>query len=292
VPPEAPSVEVPVSVRTTIDRAARRLAAAGIEAPRREATRLVTGLLGASSADWWTRQGEAVSADQLGRIEAAVARRAAGEPLAYLIGSIGFRHLMLRVDGRALIPRPETEGIVDRALALQPGGRAVDVGTGTGCLALSLRLEGGFRSVVALDRSEGALALAERNRRHTGLAIELARGDLTDSLATDSVDLIVSNPPYLSVAEYRRLDPSVREHEPSVALVGGEEGIELTRALLDRGRRVMRLGGWIVLELESSRAAATAAIAVSLGWQDVRVEEDFFGRPRYLAARLDGGRNG
>ncbi|HEX5632482.1 MAG TPA: HemK family protein methyltransferase, partial [Gemmatimonadales bacterium] len=197
----------------------------------------------------------------------------------------GFRRLDLRSDRRALIPRPETEGLVDLALARVREGVAADVGTGTGCLALSLRQEGGFHEVIGVDVSAEALALAALNAALTGLAVRWVEGDLCGPLADHSVDLLVSNPPYLTRAEYEALDGAVRAWEPALALASGEDGLDATRRLLDDGRRVVRAGGWLALELDCTRAGAAAGLARAAGWQDVRVELDLFGRERYLLAR-------
>jgi release factor glutamine methyltransferase len=214
-----------------------------------------------------------------------VARRVSGEPMPYVLGEAGFRHLTLAVDRRALIPRPESEGIVEHALERVRTGRAVDLGTGTGCLALALRQEGAFDLVVGVDVSAEALALAAENRARTGVTVELVRGDLAASLAESAFDLLVSNPPYLTDAEYEALDPSVRDWEPGLALAGGADGMEASMRILAEGRRLLRPGGWLVMELDSSRAPLGSAAAAQAGWDQVHVWNDLFGRARYLTAR-------
>jgi release factor glutamine methyltransferase len=145
--------------------------------------------------------------------------------------------------------------------------------------------EGSFQEVVAVDRSGAALALAQLNCESTGLRASLVQGDLCEPLKERAFDALVSNPPYLTEAEYRDLDPSVGDWEPQLALVSGADGMSATRRLLDEGRRVLSPGGWLGLEVDCSRAAATAAQAGALGWQDVSVHVDLFGRERYLLAR-------
>jgi release factor glutamine methyltransferase len=263
---------------------AAALGAAGLPEPAREARRIWTGLApGAERLLDGARR--PVSAVEGQAFERAVARRAVGEPLAYVTGWAGFRHLTLRADRRALIPRPETEGLVDLALARVRCGRVADIGTGTGCLALSLQQEGDFDAVVGVDRSVEALALARENAALTGLAPVLVQGDLTLPLASAAFDLVVSNPPYLTDGEYAVLDGSVRSWEPRLALPSGADGMEATRRLLDDGRRVLRPGGWLVLEIDCARAVAAAECARLMGWTDVAVHMDLFGRERHLLAR-------
>jgi release factor glutamine methyltransferase len=272
-----------MSARAVVAAAAARLAAAGIGEPRRDASRLWASVGGGAPA-----LSEADAVEDVARaaaFEAAVERRAAGEPLAHIARSAGFRFLDLVADSRALIPRPETEGLVDQVLARVRTGRVADIGTGTGCIALSLASEGGFSSVVAVDRSPDALALARANVARVAGPVELVRGDLTSGLATASLDALVSNPPYLSDAEYAALDPAVRAWEPALALVSGPDGLDATTRLLDDGRRVLRRGGWLALEVDCSRAAEAGRRAAALGWADVAVFEDLFGRERYLLAR-------
>ena len=265
---------------------AERLGVAGIAEPRREALRIWAGLAGAVPARALADvEGTRLDADQAGAFLAAADRRARGEPLAYVTGRAGFRHLELAADRRALIPRPETEGLVELVLERVPQGDVADIGTGTGCIALSLATEGGYRRVVAVDRSGAALALARENAGAHRVDLPLVQGDLTRPLAAGSLDALVSNPPYLSAAEYAALDPAVREWEPALALESGPDGLAATGALLDDARRVLRPRGWIALELDCSRAAEAARRAGALGWADVAIHHDLFGRERYLLAR-------
>ena len=284
------AVEPTVSAGTTLAgalaAAAERLGSAGIAEPRREALRIWAGLAGAAPA----RALADAAATQLDAAQAAAfltaaVRRARGEPLAYVTGRAGFRHLELAADRRALIPRPETEGLVELVLERAQRGDVADIGTGTGCIALSLATEGRFHRVVAVDRSAAALALARENAAALGADLALVQGDLTRALAAGSLDALVSNPPYLSTAEYAALDGAVRDWEPALALESGPDGLAATEALLDDGRRVLRPRGWIALELDASRAAETARRASALGWADVAIHHDLFGRERYLLAR-------
>jgi release factor glutamine methyltransferase len=266
--------------------AAERLGAAGIAEPRREALRIWAGLVGAAPARALADAAATrLDAGEARAFLAAAERRASGEPLAYVTGRAGFRHLELAADRRALIPRPETEGLVELVLGRVQHGVVADIGTGTGCIALSLATEGGYRCVVAVDRCEAALTLARENAAALGVGLALVQGDLTHAFGAGSLDALVSNPPYLSAAEYAALDPSVRDWEPALALQSGPDGLEATESLLDDGRRVLRPRGWIALELDCSRAAEAARRASALGWADVAIHHDLFGRERYLLAR-------
>lgn len=277
--------EAEVLLGSLIADAGAMLAAARVAEPRREALRLWADLVEASPVDAILGRRTPVSSAQVAEFLAAVERRAGGEPLAYVSGVAGFRRITLGVDRRVLIPRPETEGLVDLVLARVSRGIVADVCTGSGCIALSLADEGQFERILAVDLSEDALAVAAGNVRRTGLPVELMQGDLTAPLATGSLDLLVANPPYIAPAEYALLDSSVRDWEPRMALESGQDGLEATGRLLDDGRRVVVPGGWIALELDASRATATASVASAFGWQQVMIHPDLFGRERYLLAQ-------
>lgn len=279
-----PDVAAP-GARALLAEATRTLAARGIPEPRRTALAIWRDLVAGAPGAVLPPGDDPVPAAEAARFEAAVARRAGGEPLAHVTGLAGFRHLVLRSDARALIPRPETEGIVDLLLSRLRTGRVADIGTGTGCLALSLAQEGGFSQVVGVDLSRAALDLAAENRARTGLPVQFVCGDLTAPLATGAFDAVVSNPPYLTAAEHAALDASVAQWEPALALVSGEDGLAATWRLLADLPRVVRPGGWMVLEVDCHRAAHVGRRAAELGWQDVLVVDDLFGRARHVIAR-------
>jgi release factor glutamine methyltransferase len=184
-----------------------------------------------------------------------------------------------------LIPRPETEGLVDLLFQRVRTGRVADLGTGTGCLALSLAAEGQFDLVAGVDASAEALELAGENRDALGLSVLLVRGDLCRPLGPRSMDAVISNPPYLTEMEYAELDPSVKAWEPAEALVSGPDGLHATVRLLRETRDVLRPGGWLAMEVDCTRSGEVAARAESLGWMDVAIHADLFGRERYLLAR-------
>jgi release factor glutamine methyltransferase len=261
------------------------LAAGGVPESRREALRLWRELSGDPVTEALVRPDEPVGTELAAALRKACGRRAAGEPLAHVAGRAGFRRLIVRSDRRALIPRPETEGLVDLLLARVHGGAVLDIGTGTGAVALALASEGTFTTVTATDLSADALALARQNLTEAGLPVDLVRSDLCAALRPGAFDALASNPPYLSGADYAALDPGVRDWEPEEALVGGLEGAELTLRLLTEAREVLRPGGWLAVELDCTRAEACARRASALGWDEVTIQADLFGRDRYLLAR-------
>ncbi len=276
------------SLQSLWESAGAVLAAGGLAESRREAIRLWSALAGVSTADALVGKGDAVVPMLAERFLAAVSRRAAGEPFAHVVGQAGFRHLDLLSDRRALIPRPETEGLVELALGCTRHGIAADIGTGTGAIALALATEGAYDRVIGTDLSADALALARQNGIRTGVTIDWREGDLLAPLAGEHLDLLVSNPPYLTDAELAALDPAVAAWEPHLALASGPDGLTATRRLLEDGRAVLVTGGWLVLELDCHRAPLVAALAESLGWRGVRIHDDLFGRARFAVARWEG----
>jgi release factor glutamine methyltransferase len=277
--------EPALSRRALLDEATAALGAAALPQPRREAVRIWSELTGEAPAELVLHGDDHALPATVSDFRVAVRRRSAGEPLAYVSGQVGFRWLTLKCDRRALIPRPETEGLVERVLERVRTGRVADIGTGTGCLALSLASEGAFSLVVGTDASSEALALAEENRRLVAAPVSLVQGDFCAPLRSGAFDALVSNPPYLSPGEYAALESSVRSWEPSTALVSGADGLEATTRLLRDGAEVLRPGGWLLLEVDSGRAHECARRAVALAWSDVVIETDLFGRERYLLAR-------
>ena len=277
--------EAAVGLDGLVRAAVRSLADAGIPEPVRVARRIWSDLREIQPSHPMLWSDEVVEPAEQARFEACVARVAAGEPLAYATGIAGFRRLTLHCDRRALIPRPETEGLVELVLDRVAGGRVADLGTGSGCIALSLADEGRFDLVLGVDRSAEALGLAAKNCDRLGLPVTLVQGDLTGPLGGSLWDAVVSNPPYLTAAEYASLDPSVRTWEPELALGSGPDGMEHTARLIVDGLRVVRPGGWLALEVDCSRATSAAEMAAATGWIDSSIYDDLFGRARYLLAR-------
>jgi len=279
--------DVRVTIADLFDEATVALKAAGVIKPRREANRLWAWLTRTNPGEAFLGRERGASLEAVPAFRDAVARRAAGEPIAYVLGRAGFRNLEIRADRRALIPRPETEGLIDFALERVSAGVALDIGTGTGCLALALAQEGSFDRVIGVDLSAGALALAVENARTTGVPVCFLRSDCGLGVAPGRIDLIVTNPPYLTDGEYDSLDASVKAWEPRLALASGPDGMEATRRILGGGRELLAPGGWIVMELDSTRSRIAAQAAAERGWVEINVWDDLYGRPRYLTARRE-----
>jgi release factor glutamine methyltransferase len=273
-----------VTIREALREAVRELEERGVPSPRVDAEHLLAHALRASRTDLYADD-RSLSDGELLVVQALVRRRAAREPLAYILGEWGFRRLSLAVDARVLIPRPETEVLVERCLERLrglPRPRVLDVGTGSGAVALAIADEHAGARVTATDTSEEALAVARENLLRTRLdeRVELVHGDLVAGLA-GPFDLVVSNPPYVSPGELDSLQPEIREHEPREALIG--EGV--TSTIAEGARELLRPGGWLVLECGDGQADAVAAELRSLGYEDVLATPDLAARHRVVEGR-------
>lgn len=274
------------TVGAELARAAETLGAAGVAYPQREAAWFWEIAAGVPAGQAWLVREDRVANEALARFHDMLARRVTGVPFAYAAGAMEFRRLTLAIDDRALIPRPETEGLVDLVLewaAGRPGGWAADIGTGSGCIALSLALEGRFERIVATEPSPLAATLARANVARWDLEgrVAIREGDLLAPLAGECYRVIVSNPPYLTDDEWAALDRSVRDFEPRLALVSGADGLDATRALIAGAAERLEPGGLLALEIDERRAVAVRDLGHACGWDHVRIMHDLFGRPRY-----------
>lgn len=260
----------------------------------REGRQLVAAVLGLSPGELAQRlvRPPAVSPPQAEAIERALHRRLRGEPLAYAVGSAAFRDLVLQVDQRVLIPRPETEVVVGEALRVTascPGGVAIDIGTGSGAIALSLATEGRFDRVIATDVSADALAVAAANAERlggSGLApVEFRLGADLAPVTQERARVLVANPPYIAYGEAAALPPSVRDWEPPLALLAPDDGMARYRAIMTGIRAVLEPGGWLVCEVDARRAGLTAGLARDAGMEQVQIVQDLAGRDRVLVAQ-------
>ena len=283
----------------TIDYLGKR----GDEHPRLSSEWLVSNVTGLSRVEIYMSFDRPLSREELDAMHAAVARRAAGEPLQYVTGEMPFRHIVLHCERGVLIPRPETEVLVDAALdgvdaAVAAGVetvRVLEIGTGTGCIALSLASERPGTRVVATDTSEGAVKLAVRNRDALGLedVVRVVPGDLAsgvDARLAGTFSVLVSNPPYIPSAVVPTLPEEVIGYEPGLALDGGADGLDVFRRILEQAPRVLRPGGMLCCELFEDNAAQAAELCRTQGgWASAEVREDLTHRPRVLVAVREGG---
>jgi release factor glutamine methyltransferase len=266
---------------------ARRLEAKGLPTAAVDAKLIVAHVLGVSPSGLALERRRVLTTAEQERVSVLAARRAAREPLQYIVGEWGFRRLTLTVDDRALIPRPETETVVERCVALLEGRdapRVLDVGTGSGAIALAIADEHPGARVTGIDVSAEALSLARENSARTGVAIELLEIDLLSGLPGADWDLVVSNPPYVRPDEATGLAPEVVDWEPHVALFDAGHTETLVRA----AAAVLATGGALVLESYDERARAVADLLSRAGFSDVAVTRDLAGRDRVVEGRLRG----
>lgn len=272
-----------MTTREAIREVAAELEEAGCPSPRVDAEWLLAHVLGGTRTDLYAGD-QALSGEELRRLRSLVERRRRREPLAYVLGEWGFRRLTLAVDPRVLIPRPETEILVERCLELLADverPRVLDIGVGSGAIALSIADERPDAQVVATESSPGALEVAEANKRRLGLdgRVELRLGDLLADV-DGQFDLVVSNPPYVAPEELADLEPEVRL-EPREALVGSGRHAEIAAAAWT----VLRPDGALALEVGHGQAASVAAALGELGYVEVASTPDLAGVERVVDGR-------
>ena len=285
--------------RAFLDEAERRLTVAGIPSPAVDARRIVERVTGASGAELILALDDLATERGVAHFDAMLVRREAGEPLQYVLGAWGFRRLDLFVDRRVLIPRPETEEVVEQALAeldrLGGGGhpaRVADLGTGSGAIALSVAVERDLVEVWAVERSPDAAAVARANLAGIGRAatrVRVVEGSWFDALPTElrgSLHLVVSNPPY--VAPDDALPPEVADWEPREALVPGPTGFEAIEEIVGAAPEWLTEGGSLVVELAPDQGEDAVAAAWEAGFTHAETRPDLVGRTRMLVARLSG----
>ena len=317
------------SVGEALRSATEWLRAGGSRSPRLDAELLLATALGVDRAELFRAPERVLTRLEERRFDGYLVRRQGREPVAYIRGRRAFRAIELEVTPAVLIPRPETETLVEvalEALAAVPAGGdpaggvrddgpgaeagpggaaapglyeplALDVGTGSGCVALALAAENPFVRLVATDLSEAAVEVARRNAARLGLVgrVDIRQGDLLDDLPPrERFDLVVSNPPYIPAAEYRALEPNVRDYEPRLALHGGEDGLDVYRRLIPAAGGRLRPGGVLAVEVGAGQAAAVRALFAAAGaFAAARERADLAGIPRVvfagLAARDPGG---
>jgi release factor glutamine methyltransferase len=276
-------------LRWTIGRFERH----GIASARLDAELLATRAFSRTRVELYTHFDQPLGDPELAAYRNLVQRRMAGESVAYILGRKEFWSLDLEVDARVLVPRPDTETLVEQSLELlkampasQRALRVADIGTGSGALALAVKKERPGDEVFALDISPDALEVARGNASRLGFEVTFLQGDLVAPLAgLDRFDLIASNPPYIPSRDIAGLSPEVR-HEPMLALDGGEDGLSLVRRLASDARKVLASGGWLAMEIGAGQAVAAMEILRGEGYTGIGARRDLAGIERVVFGRL------
>ena len=281
-----------MNVGTLLREAEDRLRAAGVPSPAVDAAELLAHAMGCRRSELvaWT----AVPPHLAGEYDALVKRREQRVPVQHLTGTAGFRHVELDVGPGVFVPRPETEVLagwaVERAGELAASGATpvvVDLGTGSGAIALSVATEVPQARVHAVELSDDAITWAARNLAGSG--VDLRQGDMADAFPDldGAVDVVVSNPPYIPLEAFESVAPEARDHDPDVALWSGEDGLDAMRVVERVAARLLRPGGWVGAEHADVQGASAPAVFAAAGrWTDVRDQRDLAGRPRFVTARL------
>jgi len=290
-------------LKKLINSLSERLASAGNGNAKRSVEELAAHVMGCKPLETYFKD---ISAEQDAELDALVVRAEQGEPIQYIIGHVDFRGLKIHCDSRALIPRAETELLVDvvlenvdavsppRSLQMQRGGdtastlRIADVCTGTGCIGLALARELPDTDVTAIDISPEALALARENAERLGLIkkFQTLENNLLEGVEENSQDVVVSNPPYILSNVWKNLDASVKEFEPQLALDGGEEGMDLIIPLVEQAAKVLKPGGGLFLEIGFDQGEAVFQCLEKSGFQNVQVIQDYAGLDRIVSGLI------
>lgn len=276
-----------------VDGIASELKIAGLESARLEAERLVASVLEVGRAELVAERSTRVSPEHAAAIARAVSRRLEGVPLQHIEGSTGFRSLVLVSDGRALVPRPETEQLVDLVASHRPGVaplQVLEVGVGSGAIALSLLAEGVAERVLAVDVSTRALDQARENASITGVRAGLDLRPCSPAIWPDvegegPFDVVVSNPPYVASRDIDGLSPEVRDHDPRVALDGGDDGLDVVRTILRGAPDVLRPEGRVWLEIGADQGAdVLGLLEADPRLENAEISSDLAGRDRFATA--------
>jgi release factor glutamine methyltransferase len=282
-----------VTVSRVLEELVRTLSDHGMAEPVTEAREIISALLDVPRFWPIVNGGVEIEPTLHERARTAADRRSRGAPLAYAVGRASFRHLTLDVDERVLIPRPETEQLVDLVLdesGLPPGGIAIDIGTGSGAIAIALAAEGTYSRVYGTDISRDAIDVARHNATVCASllrsSVAFVHGSLLGPLGDLRARVVVSNPPYIALGEAAGLPPSVRDWEPSVALYGGMDGMSTTARLVREAAGALEPGGLFAMEVDARRASLAAdLVGRDPRFHRIRVELDLAGRERFVLAR-------
>lgn len=264
----------------------------GIESPRLEAELLLADLLDLDRVGLYLNFDRPLNEEERTAFRDRVGRRSRREPTQYILGRTEFWSLPFKVTPAVLIPRPDTEILVEEALKLsRSGGSILDVGTGSGAVAVAVAKELPTATVVGIDLSPEALAIARENAGENGVGdrIEFRQGDLRN-LPKTRFDLIVANPPYVKTGDFGQLMPEVRDYEPVLALDGGPDGLDALRALADQAPELLNPGGWLLLEVGEGQAEPVQGLLNNAGMEDIFMRNDLGGIPRVVGGRWTGAR--
>jgi release factor glutamine methyltransferase len=279
----------PSTIRGLIGAAERELAAGPhSERARMDAELLMLHMLGKDRAWLMTHLKDEFPCDLIRRYGELLLQRYNGEPIQYITGETEFYGLPFRVTPDVLIPRPETEHLVEKVLALAANflaPRIVDVGTGSGCIAIALAHKLPHAAVTAIDLSAAALAVAEENAKRNGVAIRFLEGDLLTPVADERFEIVVSNPPYVPATDRATLAVEVREYEPSLALFAGDDGLEVYRRLIHAAFDALIPGGFVVLEIGCGQSAAITELLARSGFEQIEFVPDLQGISRVACAQ-------
>jgi release factor glutamine methyltransferase len=276
----------PESIAGALSQGVAILQQARVSEPRLTAEVLLRHILGCDQAFLYAHGDQRLTADQQTRFTGSLESRAAGMPTQYLTGVQEFYGLAFQVNPDVLIPRPETELLVEQALArASPGDWILDIGTGSGAIAIAVHKRLPETKVFACDISAAALRVARQNARRLAAAVPLAQADLVEPFRTESFDLITCNPPYVALTDLSALQREVRQYEPHVALFGGDDGLDAYRRLSTTANRVLRPGGWLLMEVGYNTSAAVKPLFPGRFWESPRIYRDLAGWERVLAVR-------
>lgn len=266
------------------------LAEHGSDSPRLDAELLLAHSCGCRRIELYTNYERPLTMPERSRMRDLVQRRAAAEPVAYLIGYREFFGLDFEVNAAVLVPRPDTETLIRETLDVlkaSDSARVLEIGTGSGCIAVSLAVNYAGAMFDAVDISPDALAVARRNaeKHRVSDRIRFVESDLYENVQ-GAFDVIVSNPPYVTSAEYETLDADVKDHEPAAALVGGVDGLDIVRRIVDGCASHLETNGRLILEIDDRQAEAVAALLTEQGFATVRIERDLSGHQRVVHGTL------
>ena len=276
-----------MTLEEELHRGEERLRAAGVPEADLNAWHLFSHCMGIDRSRYFLRKDCPMPSDRRETYEQALEKRAERIPLEYISNGTEFMGLPFYVDENVLIPRQDTECLVEEVLRVSDGQDVLDLCTGSGCIGVSLSVLGGCHSVTASDISEKALRVAERNAQTNEAEISLVQSDLFASIE-GTFDIVVSNPPYIPVGEMEGLMPEVREHEPELALAAAEDGLLFYNSIIKEIRRFLREGGWLFFEIGSGQGEAVSGRMRQAGFSGVEIKKDLAGLDRIVCGRLPG----